>query len=219
MLGQHQAAVPQKLAAVDHRVHQQVLGRQELVNLLPGEHLAHREHVPVIDGVAGVVLHVLVHIIAHHHVHRVFGEGAQLVHHLVQAGHIQPVVRVHHLVVQAGGVGQALVYALAVAAVGLVDDPHHIGVLFGIPVGNGGGVIGGAVVHQDDLGLIAGLQEGFDAAVHIGGRVVAGHRERDQFQVYSSNFLCSGSDDAGKGGLSGAGRKARRPEADKMQPL
>ena len=65
--------------------------------------------------------------------------------------------------------GQALVHTLAMAAIGLVNDPHHIGILFGIPVGNGRGVIGGAIVHQDDLGLVAGLQEGFDAVVHIGG--------------------------------------------------
>ena len=71
------------------------------------------------DGMAGVVHRVLIHIVAQQQVHglRQSGKFPQLGHDLLQGIGIQPVVRVHHLEVHTGSVADALVHALAVAAV------------------------------------------------------------------------------------------------------
>ena len=126
---------------------------------------------------------MLIDIVAHHHVHQpvVPDELAQLVQGLVQGGHIHPVVRVHYLIVNAPGVADALVHALAVAAVLLVDGPDDVGVLLLIPVADGRGLVfGGAVVHQNDLNVVAPLQQGVHAVLHVGRRVVTGDGKGDQ---------------------------------------
>ena len=137
---------------------------------------------------------MLIDIVAHHHVHQpvVPDELAQLVQGLVQGGHIHPVVRVHYLIVNAPGVADALVHALAVAAVLLVDGTDDVGVLLLIPVADGRGLVfGGAVVHQNDLNVVAPLEQGVHAVLHIGRRVVTGDGKGDQLihVVLSSNFF------------------------------
>ena len=184
VLGQHHAAVPQDLGAVDDRVHQQVLVRAEVAHVHPAEQAVLREDVGVAHGVAGVVLHMLVDVVADHQV----GGGAaghqslQLGQHGLQGGGVQPVVAVHDLVIQAGGVPDALIHALAVAAVLLMDGLDDGGVLGGVFIADGRGlVLDGTVVHQDDLGLLPGGEQGLDAVAHIGRRVVARDGKGDQF--------------------------------------
>ena len=177
MFGQFQRAVPEQLGAVDHRVHEQILGGAEVADLIPGENAADGEHIFVVHRLAGVVLHVLVDVVGHHHVHRGghMGELAQLGHDGVQSVLVQPVVRVHHLIIYAPGVADALVDALAVAAVFLVDGPDDVGVLGGPRIALGRSVVfGGAVVHQNDLDVLACGQQRLHAVVHVGGGVVAG---------------------------------------------
>ena len=109
-------------------------------------------------------------------------EGVQAGQHLLEGVGVQPVVAVHHLVVEAGGVADALVDALAVAAVLLMDGLDDGGVLGGVLVADGGGlVLHGTVVHEDDLGLLPGGEQRFDAVAHICRRVVARDGEGDQF--------------------------------------
>ena len=133
---------------------------------------------------AGAVLHMLVHIVADHQIRRGAAgyQRGQTLQHLLQGVGVQPVVAVHYLVVQAGGVADALIDALAVAAVLLMDGLDDGGVLCGVLVADGGGVIlGGTIVHQDDLGLLPGGEQGLDAVAHICRRVVARDGEGDQF--------------------------------------
>ena len=183
VLGQLQPAGAQHLGAVDHRVHQQVLGGAEAADVVPGEHPVLGEHVGVPHDLLGVVLHVLVHVVGDEQIHRIVrgGKLPQLVQHGLEGPLVQPVVGVHHLVIQAAGVAQALVDALAVAAVLLVDGPDDVRVLRGVAVADGGGVVlGGAVVHQDDLNVLPAGEQGLDAVIHIGGGVVAGNGEGNE---------------------------------------
>ena len=131
VLGQHHAAVPQHLRAVHHRVHQQVLVGPEVADMRPVEQPVLGEHVGVAHGVAGVVLHVLVDIVADHQVRRGApgSQRVQLGQHGPEGGLVQPVVAVHYLVIQAGGVADALIHALAVAAVLLMDGLTMVGYL------------------------------------------------------------------------------------------
>ena len=70
--------------------------------------------------------------------------GAQLGQDLLQGIGVEPVVGVDDLEVDAGGIADALVDALAVAAVLLMNDADDGGVLFGVGVGNFAGVVLGA---------------------------------------------------------------------------
>ena len=123
------------------------------------------------------VLHVLVDIVADKHVQLLpeGDEGAQLVQRLREGLFVQPIVGVHDLVVKAAGMAQTLIDPFPVAAVFLMDGAHDVGVLGGVAVADGGGVVlGGAVVHQNDLRLRPGGEQRLHAVVYVGGGIVAG---------------------------------------------
>ena len=183
MLGQLHAAGAQDLGAVDDRVHQDVLARRELADLLPSENAALGQDALVVHDILGVVGHMLIDIVGHHQIKRlcIVEVGAQLSQNLLQGLGVQPVIGVHDLEVDAGGIADALIDALAVAAVLLMDDADDGGVLFGVGVGNFAGVVLGAVVDEDDLGILARGEQGFDAVIHIGSRVIARHGKGDEF--------------------------------------
>ena len=183
MLGQLHAAAAQHIGAVDDAVHQDVFVRRELADLLPGENAAFGQDALVVDDVAGVVGHMLIDIVGHHQIKRllVVEVGAQLGQDLLQGIGVEPVVGVDDLEVDAGGIADALVDALAVAAVLLMNDADDGGVLFGVGVGNFAGVVLGAVVHKDDLGVLPRGEQGLDAVIHIGSRVVARHGKGNEF--------------------------------------
>ena len=187
VLGQHHAAVPQHLCAVHHRVHQQVLVGPEVADMRPAEQSVLGEHVGVAHGVAGVVLHMLVDIVADHQVRRGApgNQRVQLGQHGPEGCFVQPVVAVHYLVIQAGGVADALIHALAVAAVLLMDGLDDGGIFGGVLVADGGGIVlHGTVVHKDDLGLLSGRKQGLDAMAHICRRVVARNGKGDEFLLH-----------------------------------
>ena len=151
----------------------------------PGEHLVLGEDIVIVNGAGGVVCHVLIDIVAQHHVQRRFhGLNPQLTQYLLQGVGIQPVVGVHDLIIEPGGMPKPLIHALAMTAVGLMDGANDVRVLPGISVTDGRGVVlGGAVVHQYDLNVLAAGQQRVHAFFHIGGAVIAGHRKSNQFQV------------------------------------
>ena len=190
-------------------MHQQILGGAEAPDLLPAEYPVAGKHIAVVHHPLGVVLHMLIDVVAHQHIHQlaVPHELTQLVQGLLQSGHVHPVIGVHHLVVDAPGVPDTLIDSLAVAAVLLVDGPDDIGVLLGIAVADGGGVVfGGAVVHQNDLDVVAPLEQRLHTVVHIGRRVVAGDGKGDQ--LIHTSFSC----------LSGFGRGPGRRVRSAVRP-
>ena len=103
---------------------------------------------------------MLVDVVADHQVdgRDLLGEAAKPGHELRKRVHVQPVVGIHHHEVQPQRVGDALVDALAVAAVALVDHADHVRVLRGVAVRDGGGAVGGAVVHQQYVRFVARLE-------------------------------------------------------------
>ena len=123
---------------------------------------------------------MLIDVVADHHIHGLLRQGLnpKLPQDLSQGLLLQPVVGIHHLVVESRGVAQPLVDPLSVAAVGLMNGPDHRGIFRGVSVADGGGIVlGGAVVNEDDLHLLSPGQERVDAFFHIGRAVVAGHRK------------------------------------------
>ena len=76
---------------------------------------------------------------------------------------------------------ERLIDALAVATVLLMDDADDGGVFFGVGIGDLAGVVLGAVIHKDDLGVLPRGEQGLDAVIHIGSRVVVRHGKGDEF--------------------------------------
>ena len=183
VLGQFHAALAQDLGAVDDTVHQDVFVRRELADLLPGKDAAFGQDALVIDDVARIIGNVLVDVVRHHQIKRmlVVEVGTQLSQNFLQRVGVQPVVGVDDLEIDARRVADALVDALTVATVLLMDDANDGGVFFGVGVGNFAGVVLGAVVDKDDLGILARGEQGLDAMIHISGRVVARHGKGDEF--------------------------------------
>ena len=126
---------------------------------------------------------MLIDIVGHHQVKGlcIAEVGAQLGQDLLQGIGVQPVIRVHDFEVDAGGIADALIDALAVAAVLLMDDADDVGVFFSVGIGDLAGVVLGAVIHKDDLGVLPRGEQSLNAMVHICGRVVARHGKGDEF--------------------------------------
>ena len=188
MLGQFEAALAQHLSAVDDRVHQNILARRELANLIPAKDPVLRQNTFVANRVVGVVENVLIDIVAHEQINRLIhlGELPQRSHYFLQRITVQPVIGVHDLEIHTGRIAHALIDSLTVAAVFLMDDPHDGGIFFGVGIGNLAGFIGGAVIHQNDFRFFPGREKRFNAVAHIGGGVVAGYGKCNQFHILSS---------------------------------
>ena len=143
---------------------------------------------------------MLVHIVADHQVggSAAGHKGRQPCQNFFQSVGVQPVVAVHDLIVQAGGIADALIDALAVTAVFLMDGLDDGGIFGGIFIADGRGVVlDGTIVHQNDLGLFACRQQRFDAVAHVSCGIVAGYGKGDKFLLHIQNtpfvVSCSGA--------------------------
>ena len=84
------------------------------------------------------------------------------------------------------GLRPAIIGLIAAAAVLLMNDADDGGVLFGVGVGNFAGVVLGAVIHKDDLHVVAAFQKRLDTVLHVSLRIIAGDRECQQFHKIRS---------------------------------
>ena len=185
VLGQDQLHLAQHLGAIVHRVHEQVLARQEGAYLVPAEFIALRQHVAVAHDLLLALIHLVVDVVGHHHVagHRRVQLAAQVHHEREHGRRIEPVVGVDHFEVEARRMGEPRVHRAAVALVGLMDGADDVGVLVLPAVADGRRVVfGRAVVHEQDLDVLAAGEQRLHAVIHVGCRVVAGHGERDGLQ-------------------------------------
>ena len=180
MAGQIQAAVDQQLSAVDHRVHQDVLTLVEAAHLIPADHLLFGQGIAVAHHLFVAGAHLVVHKVAHHQVHLLLllHEAAQSAQDLGKGLFIHPVVAVHDLEVTAPGVFQAGHHRRAVAAVLLMHRTHDAGIQSLVFIRNGSGIVLGAVVHNQDLHLVAAGEQGIHTMAHVVLRVEAGHCDR-----------------------------------------
>ena len=185
--GHRDPAVAQDVRAVAERVHEQVLRHAEMADLVPGDNLAAGHGVVVVDEGLRAILDVLVDIVGDHQVHAgvEFDEVAQLGEQGLEGLRVDPVVRVHDLEIHAVCLGECLEDGDAVAAVVLMDCLDDGGVLL-LPLQRAlqGIVLGGTVIHNDDLhvfGVIGALEDRADAVVHVLDRVVARDTEGNRF--------------------------------------
>ncbi len=179
MLGKFQPHVAQELRAVDHRVHEQVLGRAEVPAVRPAEFPVGGEHVGVADGGVRALEHLLVHVVRDNQVGGILVDAAGFYPGLLLAkvGHqrfhglaVHPIVGIDHLVVQPLRSGQAGVHCRAVPAVGLVDSADDSRMLGFEPVADLGRVVPrGTIVDQDDLDVVAAGKQRFHALLHVVG--------------------------------------------------
>ena len=80
--------------------------------------------------------------------------------------------------------------SLSVAAVLLMDGLDDGGVLGSVLVADGRGlVLHGTVVHEDDLSLLPGGEQRFDAVAHICRRVVARDGKSNEFLLHKNKLL------------------------------
>ena len=185
VLGQRKMHLAQHLGAVVHRVHEQVLARQEGAHLVPAELIALWQHIAVAHDLLLAFVYLVVDVIGHHHVagYRRVQLAAQVHHEREHGRRIEPVVGVDHLEVEARRMGEPRVHRAAVALVGLMDGADDVGVLVLPAVADGRRVVlGRAVVHEQDLDVLAAGEQRLHAVIHVGCRVVAGHGERDGLQ-------------------------------------
>ena len=195
VLGQGHAAVPEQLGAVNDGVHQHILALAEMPRFLPAEHPALGQGVMVAHGVLVNRAYLVVDVITHQQVDLLLrlGKAPQTFQHLGIGLRVHPVVGVHHLEIQARGVGETRHHRVAVAAVFLVDGPDDARILAFIRIRDLRRVVPGAVVHDQDLHLVAARQQGFHRMVQVVLGIVAWDGDGQQLHMLNplSSVLCS----------------------------
>ena len=197
VLGELQAGFAEQLGAIDGRMHEQVLALAEMLHVFPAELFLGREHVEVSHHRARALVHLLVDIVADDEVGCMISVKlrAKIGHDLAHRVLIEPVVGVDDLEVQALGSSESGVHGSTMAPVFLMDgtDNARVGLLPSVSL-LGGVVFCRTVVDDDDLDVVTAGQKRLDAFVHVGGGVVARHRERDGLhESYSSTSLSESS--------------------------
>ena len=100
-------------------------------------------------------------------------------HHVGVCPRLQKIVAVRKAQVFPRGRPQSCVFCRRRAAVFLVDDPNAA-VPLGIGVADGTGIVGGAVVNEDDLQLFVVLrQDAVQALRQVGRHVIHRHNDRN----------------------------------------
>ena len=180
MLRELQTALAQELRAVDEGVHEQVLPFAEAAGAVPAQDPVPGEGAAVADDLLVGDAHFVIDVVADEQVHRLLhpGEIPQDREDAREGVRIHPVVAVHHLEVEPHGIADAGHHRAAVAGVLLVDGPDGGGVGLRQFIGDGGGAVFGAVVHDEDLDLLTAGQQRLHTVAHIVLGVVAGYRHR-----------------------------------------
>ena len=153
-----------------------------MTDLIPGKDLLARQGKFVANSGMRALVNLLVHVVRDKQVNALVAllKATQNRQHGRKGSAVKPVVRVDDLVVGALCLAQTRKDGNTVTAILLVhraDDSR----ITGLPlVGLGGRLVLGAVVHHDNLdigGVIAPLQDGGDAMVHVLGGVIRGNTE------------------------------------------
>ena len=179
VLRQGQAAVPQQLGAVNHGMHEQVMAKTK-VHFIPAKNPIHRQILAVLHHMLVLNAHLVIHVIANQGVD--FFPGVrhllQPCQHPAEAILIHPVVRVHHLEVLAGCMGEAAHHRIPMAAILLVNGTNNTGIPLLKIIGNFCRPILGAVIHNENLHILAAGKQGFHGMMQIVLGIVAGNRNR-----------------------------------------
>ena len=172
-----QIGLAQYIGAIAQAVHKQVLIGTEMPDLVPRENLFARQGKLVANSGMRALVNLLVHVVRDKQVDALVAllKATQNRQHGRERRTVEPVVRVNDLVIGALCLAQAREDGDTVAAILLVHRADDSGIT-GLPlVGLGGCLVLRAVVHHDNLdigGVIAPLQDGGDAMVHILGGVI-----------------------------------------------
>ena len=177
-----QVGLAQHVRAIAQTVHKQILVQTEVPDLIPGENLFARQGKLVANSGMRALVDLLVHVVGDKQVDALVAllKATQDRQHGRKGRAVEPVVGVYDLVVRTLRLAQARKDGDTVAAVLLVYRADDTGVTRLPLVGLGGRLVLGAVVHHDNLdigGVIAPLQDGGDAMVHVLGGVIRGNTE------------------------------------------
>ena len=124
--------------------------------------------------------HFIVHKVADHHIHQFpcFMEPAQQFQQFQQHLGIHPVVAVHHFEIKPRSQRQALHHGAPMARVLLVDRPDDPRIGCFQFVCNGGSIVLGTVIHNQDLDLISARDQRLYTMAHIVLGIVTRHCHR-----------------------------------------
>ena len=172
----------QHIRAIAQAVHEQILVQTEMTDLVPGKDLFARQGKLVANSGVRTLVNLLVHIVRDKEVDALVAllKTAKDRKHSRQRCAIEPVVRVDDLVVGALCLAQARKDSNAVAAVLLMHRADDAGITRLPLIGLCCRLVLGTVINDDDLdigGVIAPLQNGGDAMVHVLGGVIRGNTE------------------------------------------
>ena len=175
MLRKLHARRPKDIRAEHERMHDQILGRPEPPDVIPSAHFVRREYITVIHAPLPPLIQMVVHIVAHEKIRNAFPEfrassAAQFPdapeQHPVCTG-VQPVVRIHHFVIEPAGQLQPFIHPGSVTAVLLVHRAYNVRVSQLVFICDLASVVGRTVVDQDDLHITPAGKQRIHTSSHV----------------------------------------------------
>ena len=159
-------------------MHQYVLACHEEFNVIPSKDLLLWKRGVVLHDLLAFCPLFLIHKVGNQHVQGLFPvhKTAQGFKYFLKGLLIHPVIAVHHLKKDSGGIPKTGIHCLAMPPVLLMDCPADGRVSSRIFIRNlCCPVLGRAIIHNDDLHLLPARKQGIDTMFHITLRVIAGY--------------------------------------------
>ena len=182
MLRERVVLLPQELCPIDQAVDHKLVPDMKPVRLIPGDDPAGRNHAAV--GNAKIRFEPIgrIDIIMDDKIGRVFfRKAAQEIQQARQISRIQHVIRIQDFKKRAERIANAEIQGGTMAAIGLMMNPNQTGITGGEPVRNRARLIGGAVIHDQDVHFLPAGQQGRNRLLNIGGGVITGNDAGQQF--------------------------------------
>ena len=155
--------------AVDNRMHQDVLIKAEMSDVIPSENLVLRKNIVIPDDF--FVLHpdFFIYVVGDDHIYFgvVFHKSSDCFENLKEGILIYPVIAVYDFKIFSGRVTQTTVNSIAMPAVFFADGFDNGRIFFLITLGDCLSAVFGSVIDNDDLDIFAAGENRVDRFFHI----------------------------------------------------
>ena len=160
MLGQFHAGGAYHVGAEDQRVHENVFGKAEMPQIVPGQALTRLHGVAEVHHMLVAFLDLVVHVVGHQHVDGVVARDllTQGGEHVLQRFRSYPVVGVHDLHILAGRRLDTGVHRAAMPLVLLMNGTHDAWIVAFELLRVGEGAVFGTVVDDQDLKIVGSVR-------------------------------------------------------------
>ena len=138
-------------------MHEDILSLVEMMHIIPGKHLVHRECVAITHHLPALLTSLFINKVADQHIQcgLTAGKLMELCKNLPVYLFLNPVIAVNHLKIQACGICNSCIHGRTMSPVFLMDCLHDRRILFGIAISNLCGTVLRTVINNQNFNLFS----------------------------------------------------------------